>query len=105
MGESKDAWWSYPPYKFILETTRPKAGIDANLSFYIVEEKSMWYKPIFNEKIKDINIMDEKIIGSVKIIVSKQFYADAGMILKSHLSNDFNSTDTILNSLIMLNES
>ena len=66
VGDPNNAWWSYSPYRFIIETLKTKSKFRNNLSFYIIEEKSMWYKPIFNAKIENINVIDEKRIGSVK---------------------------------------
>jgi hypothetical protein len=83
VGSRERAYRSFSPYKFIIETSEERAAVKKDYCFYIVEDKSIWYEPIYTERMKNISeIIGTKEIGPVKIIISKQCNKEVGMMLR-----------------------
>ena len=84
VGNPEHSWWSRAPYEFIIRTAVNKARRQKNLSFYIIEEESAWFKKSwknYSQESLNIDIVEERKIGSVKIIVSPQLNENLGVIL------------------------
>lgn len=86
VGDEEEAKWSHGPYKFIADTTIAARGEKRGLTFYILEEKSAWYRRSYSKKIEGIiegiGVMDKKEIGSVTIIISEQYRNGAGKAVR-----------------------
>ncbi|MBU1888059.1 MAG: glycosyltransferase family 39 protein [Candidatus Omnitrophica bacterium] len=82
VGDEEEAKWSHGPYKFIADTTMAARGEKRGLTFYILEEKSMWYRKSYSKKIEGIRVMDKKEIGPVTIIISEQYREGAGKMVR-----------------------